>query len=149
MNIYLAGPLFTLAERRFNAALADRIVGHSPALSVFLPQTCDADLLGLPDFSQRIYARLMEAIHNADAVVALLDGSAVDSGTCVEIGYAKALGKKIVGVHTDCRGSESLSPVAVGLCDHMVSQAGNTCSIDGLAAEIVAQMNLTVEGAEE
>jgi nucleoside 2-deoxyribosyltransferase len=44
-----------------------------------------------------------EAIDRADAVVAVLDGADVDSGTAAEIGYAFARGKPIVGYRGDAR----------------------------------------------
>ena len=43
------------------------------------------------------------AIDRADAVVAVLDGVDVDSGTAAEIGYAFARGKPIVGYRSDVR----------------------------------------------
>ena len=44
-----------------------------------------------------------EAIDRADAVVAVLDGADVDSGTAAEIGYAFARGTPIVGYRGDIR----------------------------------------------
>ena len=41
--IYLAGPVFTLAERRFNEELAGELERLFPALKVFLPQRCDKE----------------------------------------------------------------------------------------------------------
>ena len=42
-------------------------------------------------------------IRACDGVLAVLDGSDVDSGTAAEIGFAAALGKPVVGVRTDLR----------------------------------------------
>lgn len=42
-------------------------------------------------------------IRRADAVLAILDGADVDSGTAAEIGFAAALKKPIVGVRLDKR----------------------------------------------
>jgi len=42
-------------------------------------------------------------IERADGVVAVLDGSDVDSGTASEVGYACALGKPILGYRGDFR----------------------------------------------
>lgn len=44
-----------------------------------------------------------KAIDDADALVAVLDGVDVDSGTAAEIGYAFARGKPIVGYRGDFR----------------------------------------------
>ena len=43
------------------------------------------------------------SIQEADFVIALLDGPDVDSGVASEIGYAYALGKKILGYRSDFR----------------------------------------------
>jgi nucleoside 2-deoxyribosyltransferase len=42
-------------------------------------------------------------IERSDAVLAILDGVDVDSGTAAEIGFAAALGKPIVGLRLDAR----------------------------------------------
>ena len=101
MNVYFAGPLFTLAERRFNEELSAEIQRLCPTLDIFFPQSCDKEFQGLPDFAQRVYQRLMEALDRCDAVVAILDGPDSDSGTCIEIAYARAKGKPVIGVRTD------------------------------------------------
>ncbi len=44
-----------------------------------------------------------KSIDRADAVVACLDGPDVDSGTAIEIGYAVAMGKLVIGYRTDYR----------------------------------------------
>ena len=44
-------------------------------------------------------------IDNADIVVAVLDGSDVDSGTSAEIGFACAKGKRVIGYRSDFRSS--------------------------------------------
>lgn len=44
-----------------------------------------------------------ERIDKSDAVLAILDGVDVDSGTAAEIGYAFANGKRVYGLRTDFR----------------------------------------------
>ena len=55
MNIYFAGPLFTLAERRFNEELSAEMQRLCPTLEIFFPQCCDKQFQGLPDFAQRVF----------------------------------------------------------------------------------------------
>lgn len=43
------------------------------------------------------------AIEKCDAVLAILDGPDIDSGSAAEIGFAAALGKRIVGYRGDFR----------------------------------------------
>lgn len=44
-----------------------------------------------------------EMIQAADYLLAVLDGSDVDSGTAAEIGYAAALSKPVLGIRSDIR----------------------------------------------
>ena len=97
MKIYFAGPLFTSAEREWNAVLRDRLVaaGHE----VFLPQEQEHDAK-TPELTFR-----NDVVHVdwSDALVAIMDGEDPDSGTCWEVGYAYAKGKPIVMIRTDFR----------------------------------------------
>jgi len=82
MKIYLAGPLFNAAERSFNNKLARllRDKGHE----VWLPQEFEQ----LTMTSKQIFAKDVEGIDWAEAIVANMDGADPDSGTCWECGYA-------------------------------------------------------------
>jgi len=95
VRIYLAGPLFTAAERDWNTTLtaALRGAGHE----VFLPQEQEPgrDAAG-------IFAADVDAIDWAEVVVAIMDGADSDSGTSWEVGYAYRA-KPIVLVRTDAR----------------------------------------------
>jgi nucleoside 2-deoxyribosyltransferase len=95
MKLFFAGPLFTAAERAWNADLAAalRIGGHE----VFLPQKQES---GKDPAS--IFRTDVGGIDWADALVAIMDGPDPDAGTAWEVGYA--YGKKpIVLVRTDIR----------------------------------------------
>jgi nucleoside 2-deoxyribosyltransferase len=50
-----------------------------------------------------IFAQHLLALRDVDIVVAVIDGADADSGTCWEMGYAYALGKRIVALRTDFR----------------------------------------------
>jgi nucleoside 2-deoxyribosyltransferase len=96
MKIYLAGPLFTTAERMFNAELAKllRDFGHD----VFLPQETE-QRSATP---RQIFESDVAGIDWSDVVVANMDGVDPDSGTCWECGYAH--GKKpVILFRTDIR----------------------------------------------
>lgn len=101
MRIYFAGPLFTLAKRDYNERLASAVENNRESIKIILPQRRAAELAGKADFLDKMFKYCLEEIKKADAVVAMLDGADADSGTCVELGYAKALGKTIIGVRTD------------------------------------------------
>ena len=95
MKLYLAGPLFSGAERSWNAELSAALRGGGH--EVFLPQEQEPgkDAAG-------IFVTDIEGIDWADALVAIMDGPDPDSGTAWECGYA--YGKKpVILVRTDIR----------------------------------------------
>ena len=95
MKLYFAGPLFTTAERQWNAEVtaALRAAGHE----VFLPQEKEPGM-----DAPGIFATDVAGIDGADALIAIMDGSDPDSGTSWEVGYAFSK-KPIVLVRTDFR----------------------------------------------
>jgi len=99
MKIYLAGPLFTKAEQEFNSKLDEilRMLGYI----VFLPQD---ECKGLDD-SIDIFEKCLAGLDISNVVVAILDGSDADSGTCWEVGYAYAKNKPVFAIRTDFRQS--------------------------------------------
>ncbi len=106
--MYLAAPLFSQHERRWNRELAgllrERIVAHEDGSEVILPQ----DFRDRGKYNDRkrlqvLFEKCVEAVRAADVVVAVLDGPDVDSGVAFEMGYAYALGVPVVGLRTDFR----------------------------------------------
>ncbi|UYP46766.1 hypothetical protein NEF87_003051 [Candidatus Lokiarchaeum ossiferum] len=57
----------------------------------------------LQQINQTLGQNNAELIKKSDLILAVLDGSDVDSGTAAEIGYAYGLGKKIYGYRGDFR----------------------------------------------
>ncbi len=89
-KIYLAGPLFTLAEQGFNVELARFL--ESEGFEVWLPQEHEPR----SNTAKSIFDMDVAALDWADMVVACMDGPDPDSGTAWECGYAYAKGKPIV-----------------------------------------------------
>jgi nucleoside 2-deoxyribosyltransferase len=111
MKLYFAGPLFSTAERSWNAEVTAglRAAGHE----VFLPQEQEPGRDG-----PGIFATDVGGIDWADALVAIMDGPDPDSGTSWEVGYA--FGKKpVVLVRTDFRSMAG----AAGEYNPMLAQA--------------------------
>jgi nucleoside 2-deoxyribosyltransferase len=106
VRIYLAAPLFTLAEQLFNQELARLIEAELSGAEVVLPQQRAKQLLQMPNGLELIFDDCLQTIQQSDVLVAVLDGADADSGTCIELGYAHCLRKPIVGVRTDFRASE-------------------------------------------
>jgi len=101
MKIFLAAPLFSEAERAFNAQIAKNL--RENCFEVWLAQEAPFLQHGHHEEKKRIYEDDILALKTSDVVVAVLDGAEVDSGVAYEMGYAKALGKPLVGLKTDYR----------------------------------------------
>ena len=138
MIIYLAGPLFSLAQRRFNEEFAKALEQSLIPSMVILPQEHAAKLDEAAGFAERMYRFALDAINHSDVVVAILDGSDADSGTCIELGYAKAKGKLIVGVRTDFRTGEDrgLNLMVSNICSHLVVRPSTSFTLEEVADEV-------------
>jgi len=95
MIIYLAGPLFTTAERNFNAQLAALLRENH---DVWVPQEADQHNMSPRD----IFDDDVKHLEQAEVIVANMDGPDPDSGTCWECGYAYGV-KRIIAFRTDFR----------------------------------------------
>ena len=118
-SVYLAGPLgFSPVTQAWHDAVlvpAVRAAGWEPLDPWSDPdaaaQFAAADALADRDARRAAFAavnaRLAGAneamIRRADALLAVLDGVDVDSGTAAEIGFAAALGTPCVGLRLDVR----------------------------------------------
>ncbi len=100
-TVYLAAPLFSGAELDFNRKLRDEI--KMAGFKVFLPQEDSNNIKDERTRQKIIFVKNEAAIQNSDIIVAVLDGTDVDSGTAWEIGYAYARGKPVLGLRTDFR----------------------------------------------
>ncbi len=132
MKLYFAGPLFSTAERAWNAEVtaALRAAGHE----VFLPQDQEPGKDG-----PGIFATDVGGIDWADGLVAIMDGPDPDSGTSWEVGYA--FGKKpIVLVRTDFRAMAGSS----GEYNPMLTQAA-TIRLDLPAASTAAVADAIID----
>ena len=111
MKIYFAGPLFTPYERGYIDECAARL--RADDFDVFVPH--EHELAQSDTTPEWIFAKDMDGLGPANAVLALLDGPMVDDGTACEIGIFYALmqsdpeKKGVVGLLTDLRGSRGES----------------------------------------
>lgn len=139
INIYIAGPLFSVAEREFNNRLSEALKAAFDSCTINLPQQFAASISGQSGFLDRVFEYSLESIRKSDAIVAILDGPDVDSGTCVEIGYAFANKKPIIGLRTDFRSSEDRGMnLMVSLsCTHLIWLNNSTTQLDDVLNEVV------------
>ncbi len=90
-------------------------------------------------------ARNVALIQEADALLAVLDGTDVDSGTAAEGGYAYGLGKPVVGLRTDFRDSGENEGCTVNLqVEYFVRASGGTIVAD--LADALAALDQVVTG---
>lgn len=100
VKLYLAGPDVFRPDAKVWAGRVRELfwaAGHEALIPL------DDDI---PATAAAIYHKNLECLAAADAVLANLNpfrGAEPDSGTCVEIGYALALGKVVIGYADDLR----------------------------------------------
>lgn len=106
-KIYIAGPMFSQAELKFNEEVSDML--EKNGFNVFLPQRSGYKLVDLmeqvgPSKARRmIFEKDFTAVRDADIIVIVLDGRVIDEGACIELGIGYALGKPCFGLKTDPR----------------------------------------------
>ena len=101
-RVYLAAPLYSEAERLYNAMVADLL--RKNFFEVYLPQDIGDDNPKREKKEHvRIYERNKQALQDTDIILAIIDGADVDSGTAWEMGYATALGIQVIAMRTDFR----------------------------------------------
>lgn len=114
MLIYVSGPLFSEAERRFNLDLTQKL--EALDFRVFLPQRDGVerdkppyDAMAPEERRQAMFDLDESQIIASDGFLFVLDGRVPNEGTCVELGIAychkeRQDGEKLlVGLHTDSR----------------------------------------------
>jgi nucleoside 2-deoxyribosyltransferase len=106
-KLYIAGPLFSEAERDFNTRLRKSL---SADFETFLPQE-DGGLvsnlvkegMGGDEALAHVFKLDIQALDWCDAILVVLDGRAIDEGAAFELGYAYANKKLCFGLQTDSR----------------------------------------------
>jgi nucleoside 2-deoxyribosyltransferase len=108
IKVYIAGPLFSDAEKAFNTKIKQ--VLNTLGYDSFLPQEDGilvADRLRNGETPSAVFEDVymldINQLKACDALLANLDGAVIDEGTAFEIGYMKALGKPCFGLQTDSR----------------------------------------------
>jgi nucleoside 2-deoxyribosyltransferase len=127
MKVYLAGPLFSVAER----ALLEDLCHHmeQDGFDVFLPHRD----VGGPTTPHEIFSADYAGLATANVLVAWLDGSAIDDGTACEIGMFSEL----------CRTDPARHYGLIGFLTDWRAVARRTVGLAG------AGLNLFVVGAIE
>ena len=128
-RIYIAGPLFSEAEKKYNESLNDFL--EELGFETFFPQQDGHTLAGLlangiskSEAINKIFELDSEELRKSDIIVLILDGRVPDEGACVEVGYAYAIGKECIGIKTDPRAliSDIDNPLILGALKNRVAR---------------------------
>jgi len=101
-KVYLAAPLFSEAEKKFNLMISELLGSHF--FQVYLPQDVgDDNHCRDGEEHNHIFESHLNALDTTDLLVAVIDGADADSGTSWEMGYAYRRGIPVYAVRTDFR----------------------------------------------
>lgn len=144
-RVYLAGPLFSAAERRFNQRLAERL--EAIGLSVFLPQRDGVeadkppyDAMPREERRRAMFERDVAEILVCDVFCIVLDGRVPDEGACFELGVAfgrrrlRPPGPRLIGLQTDVRAAflgAQLNPMLAVPLDHLAADEDELLAVLG------------------
>jgi nucleoside 2-deoxyribosyltransferase len=95
-KIYLAGPLFSQAERDWAGRLKALVEASFSQVQVLWPHEFPAE-------GENIFGVNVENLEECQLMIAILDGPQVDDGTAWEMGYHYARSRTILGIRTDFR----------------------------------------------
>ena len=140
-TVYLAAPLFTLAERQHNAELTRELTSRfNDEVTFILPQNMTT---GPQVDYERIAMTNLVALAGANIVLACLDGVDADSGTSFEVGYARSKGKPILGYRTDLRPGEAdgVNAMLRYGCTNYVRFSLLDTTLERLADELAEQLS--------
>jgi len=146
MKVYLAAPVFSQVQRQYNRRLAHRLRALLPRSEVVLPQDFRVGPRGASFNDRRylraLYRRCIEEIRGADVVVALLDGPDADSGVAFEVGFARGIGKPVLGVRTDYRQlqAKGLNVMLAEGCTEVACHFSFNENLDDLVQVIISHL---------
>lgn len=154
LNVYVASPLGFSESGRYWAAevlhpalaaagwtVLDPWVDETGAVGATLALPPGPDRLeALREMSRTIGARNRRLLAEAAAVLAVLDGPDVDSGTAAEVGWAAASGLPVIGLRTDFRLAEhEAAPINLQVADFIVASGGRfVTTLDAALAALAA-----------
>ncbi|MDR2660741.1 MAG: nucleoside 2-deoxyribosyltransferase [Lactobacillaceae bacterium] len=99
-NIYLAGPFFNDDQIKRISKVEEKLRANPTIKQIFSPREHQHDEFefGTREWGKVVYAGDIEALEEADAIVAIHDyeGENVDPGTAMEIGFAIKKGIPVI-----------------------------------------------------
>ncbi len=107
-DVYWAAPMFSTADREYNAKYVQML--RDAGIRVYNPMS-DAVYIGTNPSDEEIFTKDVAAVKDCRVFVANIDQESIDSGVASQIGIANVLGKPIVGVFTDSRRDRSRNSI--------------------------------------
>lgn len=111
MKIYVASAIFNPRERAYAASVGKAL--RAAGFETYVPHEDGGigavemekaiSLEELNAVRKRIHQSDIDGLNSSDAVLALVEGVALDSGMCSEIGYMYAKGKPVIALYDDDR----------------------------------------------
>ena len=130
MKIYIAGPLCSEENRKFLEKID--LMCKKLGFETFLPHRDCGLYNGDENKIKEISSRDVEEIHRCNILIGVLNGVCVGAGTAWEMGYAQAIGKKVIGLKSDRAVKNSISDISVVI----VGQIKIVESVEGMEKEL-------------
>jgi len=111
VKIYIAGPLCEKENRDFLEQI-DKIC-KDLGFETFLPHRDCGLYEGDENKINEISDRDLEEIKKCEIMIGVLNGIYIGAGTAWEMGYAQAIGKKVIGLKTDRKVKDSIGEISV------------------------------------
>lgn len=123
--VYIAGPLFTQGERDLLEQIEQICLKHG--YQTYLPHRDAGVFIRGQTPSRFFFDKDLIELEKANLVVAVLNGTEVDSGTAWELGYAYARDKKLIGYVSDSRRydpAQQFNPMVINSLGGLVQSLG-------------------------
>lgn len=128
MKIYVAGPFFNNQERLSLRNMIDYIRGNFPeGTELFIPMEHEIPggmEMPNPVWAKKVFDMDIQAIKDSDMVIAMYTGHYSDTGTVWEMGFAKALGKPVIGYIPKWAQTEDVSLMVMNGFDGYMDVSG-------------------------
>ena len=127
MKIYVAGPFFNNQERISLRDMIDHIRDNFPEATLFIPMEHEiSGGMEMPNcvWAKKVFDMDVQAIRDSDMIVAMYTGHYSDTGTVWEMGFAKALGKPIIGYIPAWAQTEDVSLMVMNCFDGYMTTEG-------------------------
>ena len=131
LKIYLSGPLFSRGEIAWGERVKTFLEEMLPDVRVIWPHELSSCQAG----PEQIFQANLEALNDADIMVAMLDGPQVDDGTAWEIGCFFSANKRVFGLRTDIRRAGETDASRVNLMIEC-----SCCALAGSLDELLANL---------